>query len=141
MARTRLLISGIAAAILASGCATYQFDSQFDQFDTGPTETRQPIEMPKKPEPVAQSNDTLTFDRAGVALIMEAWEAGEANAEIVRSQNRTIKLTDDERRALIQAGSARETQLQIMVDQQRFTWWNTWFYRFGMLALGVTALQ
>lgn len=106
-------IPALVALILTSACATdYRIDPVFA--DREPTELVpvEPVRPPDPPDPVAADAETITFDRDGLADIMQAWEAADGNADMLDAQGTAMQHLQAEQAALIEAGQAREEQLE-----------------------------
>lgn len=113
----------IAAALALAGCAATPTPDPWADYEPHDEPVAAPIEHDGWPEPIAYTDETVTFDLNG-ALALESWRiAGLGNYEIASELMHQVIALREENDALVRAGRAQrqvaEFRRQMLEDERR----------------------
>ena len=123
-----------------SGCASSPVE--LPEWDLTPVtgESQQPISLPEFPSPESSTDDTVTFSKASLRVIVDYMTIAGGNYTIAQENALALDAMGQAYNQLIEVGKLQRQFTQIREEQlareRRDHFIDNWFYR-GLIALGI----
>lgn len=123
-----------------SGCASSPVD--IPEWDLTPVETsaQQPLSRPELPSPVSSTEDTVTFSKDALVVLLDIVDISDGNYTIAQENAAALDAMGMAYNQLIEVGKLQRSFTQIRQEQlereRRDHFIDNWFYR-GVIALGI----
>ncbi len=105
-----------------TACSTTPLELPTCEIPAPMAEIGQPVSVPEMPSAVSQTEDTATFDRAGVVALTQVRIAADTNSTIAQENALAIESRNEEVNQLIECARYSKIWMEVredMLDQER----------------------
>lgn len=123
-----------------SGCVSSPVE--IPEWDLTPVEAeaQAPIDRPDLPDPISATDDTVTFSKDSLAVLLDIVDVADGNYAIAQENAAALDAMGQAYNQLIEVGKLQRQFTQIREEQlareKRDHFVDNWFHR-GLIALGI----